>query len=152
MTSLCFIEPLDTIRVIADSVGHSARRRIATEVVRAWVDEIPEQELPLHYAKAVAQLDEHDLNALAGWHATLDVGHPLPNVDFLLGVFPTLGPSQREALKLAAGFRGEQAFEAGVAEERALAVVLPHLSPTRTALLAHRCVEIYVRDRLGGPN
>jgi hypothetical protein len=36
--------------------------------------------------------------------------------------------------------------------ERALAVVLPHLSPARAALLAHRCVEIYVRDRLGGPN
>ena len=67
-------------------------------------------------------------------------------------MFPSLGPSRREALKLAAGFRGEQAFDAGVTEERALAVVLPHLSRERAAELAHRCVELYMRDRLGSRN
>ena len=39
--SLCFIEPQNAIRVIADSVGREARRQILGEVVRAWVDEIP---------------------------------------------------------------------------------------------------------------
>jgi hypothetical protein len=56
--SLCFIEPQNAIRVIADSVGREARRQILGEVVRAWVDEIPEAELDSHYAKAVADLDE----------------------------------------------------------------------------------------------
>ena len=56
--SLCFIEPQNAIRVIADSVGREARRQILGEVVRAWVDEIPEPELESHYAKAVADLDE----------------------------------------------------------------------------------------------
>ena len=47
--------------MIADSVGREARRQLVGEVVRAWVDEIPEQELVVHYAKAIAELDEHDL-------------------------------------------------------------------------------------------
>src|SRR4029077_1820044 len=49
--SLCFIEPQNAIRVIADSVGREARRQILGEVVRAWVDEIPDSELESHYAK-----------------------------------------------------------------------------------------------------
>jgi len=63
--TLCFIEPKDAIRVIAESVGREARRQLLGELVRAWVDEIPEQELESHYAKAVADLDEHDLSMLA---------------------------------------------------------------------------------------
>ena len=43
------------------------------------------------YAKAVADLDEHDLSLLAAWHASLEVGHPLPNKEFLVNVFPSLG-------------------------------------------------------------
>ncbi len=104
--TLCFIEPQNAIRVIADSVGREARRQILGEVVRAWVDEIPESELGSHYAKAVADLDEHDLSLLAAWHASLEVGHPLPNKEFLVNVFPSLGENRREALKIAAGFRG----------------------------------------------
>ena len=152
MALLCFIEPADAIRVIADSVGQPARRRLVREVVAAWVDEIPESELVDHYAKAVAALDEVDLHLLAGWHASLDIGPPLANAEFLLGVFPSLGESRREALRLAAGFRGEEAFDAGVAEERALAVVLPHLSRERAAELADLCIDLYVRDRLGTVN
>ena len=72
---LCFIEPQDAIRVIAESVGREARRQLLGELVRAWVDEIPEEELASHYAKAVADLDEHDLSMLAAWHASLEVGH-----------------------------------------------------------------------------
>jgi hypothetical protein len=151
-TPLCFIDPADAIRVIADSIGQPARRKLVGEVVRAWVDEIPERELTLHYAKAVAALGEEDLHALAGWHAALEVGPPVANADFLVGVFAKLGSSRREALRLAAAFHGDQAFAAGVTEERALAVVLPHLSRERAAQLAHRCVELYVSDRLGGPN
>ena len=43
LMSLCFIEPHDAIRVIADCVGREARRQLVGEVVRAWVDDIPEQ-------------------------------------------------------------------------------------------------------------
>lgn len=152
MTPLCFIEPADAIRVIADSIGQPARRKLVREVVRAWVDEIPERELPVHYAKAVAALGDEDLHALAGWHASLNIAQPLANAEFLVGLFPSLGSSRREALTLAAAFHGEQAFDAGVTEERALAIVLPHLSRERAAQLAHRCVELYMRDRLGSHN
>ena len=43
--SLCFIEPQEAIRVVAESVGREARRQLLGEVVRAWVDEIPDDEL-----------------------------------------------------------------------------------------------------------
>jgi hypothetical protein len=149
---LCFIEPQDAIRVIAESVGREARRQLLGELVRAWVDEIPEEELESHYAKAVADLDEHDLSMLAAWHASLEVGHPIANRDFLVNVFSSLGENRREALKIAAGFRGEEAFDAGVAEEQALDTVLPFLSRERSCELATECLELYLWDRLGSEN
>src|SRR5271156_5743731 len=88
---LCFIEPQDAIRVIAESVGREARRQLVGEVVRAWVDDIPDQELSGHYAKASADHDEDALLPLAAWHAPLEGGQPIPNTDFLVGVFPSLG-------------------------------------------------------------
>jgi hypothetical protein len=150
--SLCFIEPQDAIRVIAESVGREARRQILGEVVRAWVDEIPEYELESHYAKALADLDEHDLSLLAAWHASLEVGHPIPNREFLVNVFASLGDHRREALKIAAGFRGEEAFEAGVGEDQAFDTVLPWLSEARCIELAKECLELYCWDRLGAEN
>ena len=150
--TLCFIEPQDAIRVIAESIGREARRQLVGELVRAWVDEIPEPELDTHYAKAIADLDEHDLSMLAAWHASLEVGQPIANRDFLINAFPSLGENRREALKIAAGFRGEEAFEAGVAEEQALETVLPHLSRERSLELAAECVELYLWDRLGCDN
>jgi hypothetical protein len=150
--TLCFIEPQNAIRVIANSVGREARRQILGEVVKAWVDEIPETELDVHYAKAVADLDEHDLSLLAQWHASLEVGHPVPNKEFLTSVFPSLGENRREALKIAAGFRGEEAFEQGVGEEQALDTVLPWLSEERCVRLARDCLELYCWDRLGAEN
>ena len=149
---LCFIEPQDAIRVIAESVGREARRQLLGELVRAWVDDIPEGELESHYAKAVADLDEHDLSMLAAWHASLEVGHPIANKDFLVTVFSSLGDNRREALKIAAGFRGEEAFDAGVAEEQALETVLPHLSRERATELASECLELYLWDRMGCDN
>ena len=149
---LCFIEPQDAIRVIAESVGREARRQLVGEVVRAWVDDIPDQELSVHYAKAIADLDEDDLHLLAAWHASLEVGQPIPNTDFLVGVFPSLGENRREALKIAAGFRGEEAFQAGVSEEQALDTVLPCLSRERAIELAHECIQLYTWDRLGCDN
>ena len=114
---LCFIEPQEAIRVVAESVGREARRQLLGELVRAWVDEIPEAELPSHYAKAVADLDEHDLSMLAAWHASMEVGMPLPSREFLVGAYSSLeSDARREALKIAAGFRGEEAFEAGAGE------------------------------------
>ncbi|MBJ7332250.1 MAG: hypothetical protein JHC95_20305, partial [Solirubrobacteraceae bacterium] len=129
---LCFIEPQDAIRVIAETVGREARRQLLGEIVRAWVDEIPEEELAVHYAQAVDDLDEHDLSMLAAWHASLEVGQPIANREFLVQVFPSLGENRREALKIAAGFRGEEAFEAGISEEQAMETVLPFLSRERS--------------------
>ena len=149
---LCFIEPQDAIRVIAESVGREARRQLLGELVRAWVDEIPEAELASHYAKAVEDLDEHDLSMLAAWHASMEVGMPIANKEFLVNAFSSLGDNRREALKIAAGFRGEDAFNAGVAEEQALESVLPWLSPARCEELAAECLELYCWDRLGSEN
>ena len=42
--SLCFIEPQNAIRVIAESVGLEARRQLLGEIVRAWVDEMRGEE------------------------------------------------------------------------------------------------------------
>ena len=151
---LCFIEPRDAIRVIAESVGREARRQLLGEVVRAWVDEIPEEELAAHYRRAVAELDEDDLSMLAAWHASLDdVGTPIANKEFLMGTFTSLGDEhRREAMRIAAGLRGEDAFEQGVAEEQALETVLPWLSRTRCTELAAECIELYCWDRLGSDN
>jgi hypothetical protein len=89
---------------------------------------------------------------LAAWHASLEVGHPIANREFLVNVFPSLGENRREALKIAAGFRGEEAFDAGGAEEQALTTDLPHLSRARCTELAAECVELYLWDRLGCDN
>ena len=150
--ALCFIEPRDAIRVVAESVGREARRQLLGEVVHAWVDEIPDDELDVHYAKAVDDLDDDDLSVLAAWHASLEVGQPLPNKEFLLRTFSALGEHRREALKIAAGFRGDEAFESGVSEDQALETVLPWLSEARTLELASDAVELYCWDRLGSDN
>jgi DNA-binding transcriptional regulator YhcF (GntR family) len=129
-----------------------ARRQLLGELVRAWVDEIPEAELASHYAKALTDLDEHDLSMLAAWHASMECGTPIANRDFLVNAFPSLGEARREALKIAAGMRGEEAFNAGVAEEQALETVLPWLSEERCEELAAECLELYCWDRLGSEN
>ena len=150
--SLCFIDPADAIRAIADSIGREARRQLLGEAVRAWVDEIPDDELEAHYAKAIAELDEHDISMLAAWHASMDMGTPIPNRDYLMTAFPSLGQHRREALKLAAGFRGEEAVDRGVTEERALETVLEWLSPPRLMELAVEAVQLYIWDRAGSDN
>ena len=149
---LCFIEPQEAIRVVAESVGREARRQLLGEVVHAWVDEIPDDELEGHYAKAVEDLDDDDVSMLAAWHASLDVGRPLANKEFLLGAFSSLGEHRREALKIAAGFRGDEAFEAGGCEEQTLDMVLPWLSRARTVALAAEAVDLYCWDRVGCDN
>ncbi len=150
---LCFIEPKEAIRVIAESVGREARRQLLGEVVRAWVDEIPEEELAAHYRRAVDDLDDDDLSMLAAWHASLDIGTPVANKDFLVGTFGGLGREhRREAMRIAAGLRGEDAFDHGVAEEQALETVLPWLSKERAKELASECLDLYCWDRLGCDN
>jgi hypothetical protein len=89
---------------------------------------------------------------LAAWHGSLEVGHPIPNRDFLMGAFGSLGENRREAMKLAAGFRGEEAVDAGVTEEDALELVLSLLSPPRLMGLAVEALELYVWDRAGSDN
>ena len=127
--SLCFIEPQNAIRVIADSVGREARRQILGEVVRAWVDEIPESELGLALRQG-GRRPRRARPVAAGGLARVAGGRAIrcPNKEFLVNVFPSLGENRREALKIAAGFRGEEAFEAGVGEEQAFDTVLPWLS------------------------
>src|SRR5258705_10332263 len=100
---LCFVDPADAIRAIADSIGREARRQLLGEAVRAWGDEIPDSELEIHYAKAISELDEHDLSMLAAWHGSLEVGQPIPNPDFLMGAFGPPGENRPHALKRATG-------------------------------------------------
>ena len=97
----------------------------------------------MHYAKAVDELDDDDLSILAAWHASLEVGQPIANKEFLLSAFSRLGDHRREALRIAAGFKGEDAFEAGVSEEQALTTVLPWLSQERLIQLAAETVKLY---------
>ena len=75
-----------------------------------------------------------------------------PSKEFLVNVFPSLGENRREALRIAAGFRGEEAFEAGIGEDEALDTVLPWLSEERCVQLAGECLELYCWDRLGSEN
>jgi hypothetical protein len=89
---------------------------------------------------------------LAAWHASLEVGQPVANKEFLLKAFHSLGEHRREALQIAAGFRGEDAFENGVSEEQALDTVLPWLSGERTMELAAEALELYCWDRMGSDN
>ena len=149
---LCFIEPAEAIRVMAECIGREARRSLLAEVIEAWVDDIPEEELPGHYAKAVTDLDHEDLSMLAAWHATLEVGKPVASAEFLVGAFEGLGERKRDVLKLAARFRGDEAFLAGVGEEETLDIVLPWLSDERLGRLAASALRIYVRDRIGTEN
>lgn len=150
--SLCFVDPADAIHVISDSIGREARRQLLGEALRAWVDELPEEELERQYARALADLDQEDLSLLAAWHGSMDFGQPVPNRDFLMGAFATLGEHRREALKLAAGFRGEEVLEDGLTEELALETVVGWLSPERLMGLASEAIDLYVWDRIGSDN
>ena len=147
--ALCFIEPQDAIRVIAESVGREARRQLMGELVRAWVDEIPENDLVAHYAKAVADLDEHDLSMLAAWHASLEVGHPIANRDFLVNVFPTLGDNRREALKIAAGSAARRPSTPAWPRSRRSTRCCRTSAASASMELATECLELYLWDRLG---
>ena len=151
--ALCFVDPADAIRAISDSIGREARRQLLGEAVRAWVDEIPDDELVVHYAKAVEDLDEDDLSMLAAWHASLEVGPPVANKEFLLKAFSGLGDNRREALKIAAGFRGDDAFASEEAScDAVIDTVVPWLSEQRRIELAAEALELYCWDRLGSDN
>jgi hypothetical protein len=69
-----------------------------------------------------------------------------------VGVFDGLGEHRREVLKIAARFRGDEAFLAGVGEEEALDIVLPWLSAERIERLCTAALGIYVNDRAGSEN
>ena len=129
---LCFIEPQEAIRVVADAVGREARRQLLGEVVRAWVDEIPDDELQVHYAKAVEVLDDDDLSMLAAWHASLEVGQPIANKEFLLKAFaqlgraPPRGAPDRRRLPRRGRLRGRRQRGAGARHRAAVAVGRAH--------------------------
>ncbi|MBJ7347961.1 MAG: hypothetical protein JHC87_05255 [Thermoleophilaceae bacterium] len=151
--TLCFIEPADAVRVVADSVGREGRRQLVGELVNAWVDSLPEDELAAHYQAAVDALDEQDLTVLAAWHASLEVGYPVANKDFLIGAFSGLQcDERREALRIAAGFRSEEALDNGASDEQVLDTVLPWLPSEQVATLASEAIRIYIWDRIGSEN
>jgi hypothetical protein len=60
--------------------------------------------------------------------------------------------SRREALKLAAGFRGEDVLEEGLTEDLALETVVGWLSPDRLMGLASEALDLYIWDRAGSDN
>lgn len=151
-SSVCVTDPARTIRAIADALGREARRSLVELVIEAWVEAIPEAELGLHYAKALAGLEATDLREIAGWPGSSGVAISLANREFLLAVFAGLGDGRREALRLAATLRGDAAFEAGVSEVQVLRMVLPYLSEAQLGMLARECTELYLDDRLGGEN
>src|SRR4028119_1547365 len=108
---LCFIQPQEAIRVVAESVGREARRQLLSEVVAAWVDEIPEDELVVHYSKAVDDLDDDDLSMLAAWQAARRAGARRPPGGGAGGPPPEGGrrPGRRrplDARRVACGARG----------------------------------------------
>ncbi len=139
--------------MVAGSIGREARRQLVTEVVHAWVNSLPDSELPIHYAEAIRELDGDDLTVLAAWHASLEVGQPVANRDFLIGAYSSLGhDDRREALRIAASFRSDEAFENGASDEEMLETVLPWLPPQQTLELASEAMRIYVWDRIGSDN
>src|SRR5215217_3138631 len=150
---LCFIEPEQAVGAVAEDSGREDGRQLRGEIVHAWVDEIPDDELAVHYAKAVEDLDEDDLSMLAARHASLDVGPPVANKEFLLKAFPGLGENRREALKIAAGFRGDDAFASEEAScDAVIDTVVPWLSDERQKELAAEALQLYCWDRLGCEN
>ena len=149
--ALCFIEPSEAIRVVMDSVGRPARDRLATVLIQAWVDEIPNGDLDRVYAEAVNGLDMDDLALLAAWHASLDVGDPVASREYLLDTFAALGEYKRQAVQLAVGFHGDNDLRSPVGRQ-ALASVVPTLNGEQADLLTATAVESYMEDRLGSLN
>jgi hypothetical protein len=148
----CLIEPGALVGVLADSLGREARRDLVLRVVAAWVDTVPERDLSLHYAKAVEGLGPDDLRELAESVGAQGSAVAVPNGEFLVRSFSSLGRARREALAAAAGARAVAAFDAGVTETQMIATVLPCLSRARLEELAHDCTELYLRDWLGSPH
>lgn len=150
--SLCFTEPENAIQAIASSIGADSRRQLAVEVIRQWVDGVPEDELEHHYSRVVSEMDDDDLTMLASWHASLDVGVPIASRDFLVGAFGSLGEHKRDALRIAAAFRSEDDLACDLDTDETLLSVLPMLSEASLTELAAVALEIYMWDRLGTEN
>ncbi len=150
--SLCFTEPENAIQAIASSIGADSRRQLAVEVIRQWVDEVPEDELGRHYLRVLSEMGDDDLTMLASWHASLDVGVPIASRDFLVGAFDSLGEHKRDALRIAAAFRSEDDLACDLDTDETLLSVLPMLSEGSLAELAAVALEIYMWDRLGTEN
>ena len=89
---------------------------------------------------------------LAAWHASLEVGQPIANKEFLLGAFrgSASTAARRCGSRPASGARTPS--RPGVSEEQALDTVLPWLSQERLMELAAEAVELYCWDRLGSDN
>ena len=111
-----------------------------------------DDELEQHYARVVSEMDDGDLTMLAAWHASLDVGTPIANRDFLVRAFGSLGELRRDALRIAASFSSEDDIASDIGTDEALLALLPVLSADRLTELADIALEIYVWDRLGTEN
>ena len=124
------MEPAEAIRVIAESIGREARRALLSAVIESWVDDIPEHELLAALLEGRARPRPRgplDAGRLARHARGRHARSPAPSSWSARS--RALGEHKREVLKLAARFRGDEAFLAGVGEEEALDIVLPWLSP-----------------------
>jgi len=146
------MEPEDAVATVFDSVGVEARSHILDELTSVWIDALPESRLKAEYDRVVEGLDNEDLSMLAAWHATLEVGVPVANREFLVKAFPRLGEGRREALKVAAMFNYDSAIKKNSQYESAVRAAVRGLSSDGVIELLESCMQIYCWDRLGTAN
>ena len=137
--------------MIAESVGREARRQLVGEVVRAWVNEHPGPGT----LGGLRQGDSGPRRAIfpcwppgrSRWRsASRSPTRSSSSASFRAWARWSRGAEDYR------GFRGEEAFQAGVAEDQALDTVLPRRSNERAGELADKCIQLYIWDRLGCDN
>lgn len=146
---LCFVDPREAIRTIADSLGRGAREQLLEAVVSAWVDSLTDSEMAQRYDTALESLEEESLVLLAEWHAKVNGGLPVANLGFFRGVFDALGARRREVLLLASTLSAREAFATGVDIAVSLRILLPTLEDSVLDGLLSRCTALYIEQYRG---
>src|SRR5262249_35748153 len=107
LMALCFVDPADAIRAIADSIGREARRRLLAAALAAeargrrsagrspsWVAEFPAGDLEAPSAKPPSGLDEPAPSLFAPGPGPLEIAQPAPTRAFLRGAFGSFGENR----------------------------------------------------------
>lgn len=150
---LCFIEPGDAIGMIVPTLDGERKEILLDACVSAWADLVPEDELALHYAKAVEALDAHDIDSLANWLHSLTERKVIPGAGFLQRLLPSLSDARRAALKLATGLRMKApVYEETIDIDDALGIVLPLLGEQGMMQVARVALDLYVLQHGGSNN